>query len=232
MKNHWNATLRRKDGFTAGQDGIERPPTPLKLYMNSIFGSGKGRKGGGGSGASGGGRGKRPSRGARKGGGKLLTSKDNAESADILEIVPMRADGPSMGSVGERVKRRREGSAGGGGSSGGEAGGKQTKPTTSDSLHAEDGDRILDWLTVRRGRSTTHLNPATRNANSNLHASRLFVNSPHAFGGVRDLPFRTPEPPILDSPLISPPRGVAAMGSAECPPLPAMTGFDDLFPSF
>ena len=43
VKNHWNATLRRKDA--GGSDGQGRPPTLLKLYMKSIFTGSRGRGG-------------------------------------------------------------------------------------------------------------------------------------------------------------------------------------------
>lgn len=41
VKNHWNATLRRKD--TNGIDAQGRPRTLLKMYMQSIAGGGKGK---------------------------------------------------------------------------------------------------------------------------------------------------------------------------------------------
>ena len=43
VKNHWNATLRRKD--INGIDAQGRPRTLLKMYMQSIFTGGKGKGG-------------------------------------------------------------------------------------------------------------------------------------------------------------------------------------------
>lgn len=197
VKNHWNATLRRKDngtgGTTTGPDGtIPRPASLLKQYMVSIA-AGNGKKGG---------RRRCARHRAGNAGGAGAKSKEgqSGHTGDTAAAVPDFLSPPSLAASSRRV------------SSHGECPG----PTTTQVVGlgpspSEQGSRprqhpstpevdkmLTDWLTQSGAQSGRRRGSAV----SGEDHLRLGASGREGAGlGLGKDSFRTPDPPLLGSPL-------------------------------
>lgn len=207
VKNHWNATLRRKDAGAGGGDGQGRPPTPLKIYMRSVFGGGKGRGG---------------KRGARRDGGGGAPKRQRQEADEEESMDPLMGLEPPFWGAG--------GLEGLGHSAGGSRALSAQLPFPLPSAVAHtritspEGDHILDWITKVAAPG------GPRGGGGGAPALRL--QSPpgiftaagdHCMPEPRDV-FRTPDPPLLASPQLASPRTASGLGY---PAFPDLSGLGD-----
>jgi hypothetical protein len=212
VKNHWNATLRRKDA--AGVEG--RPLTRLKQYMKSAVAGNK----------------RRGSRNNRYNNRREKVSISGGDEGGEIEDLAKR----------QRFHEQEDAAGGSGGAANLGTAARFQAPfldlhlapqaeemqipfNTSQhhsSSHSEEDQQLLEWLTHGAAVGGTGVSgPGVVGIDSNIGGLEIgfpafpsFPSFPTSGDGGLSLggSFCTPEPPILASPLISPSKAYSGLG--------------------